>query len=287
MEFTVAMVVLGVALAGLFPLASIMSRDLQPLRNTEPSSPARDWNKDDASLSFHRHTWYLTPYDSPWMRKLGAGARLTSASVSSTTPFPLQSAVLVQDDDGTVGLDADSDGLEDFESGWTYDNAAPLAHDGDQHRKEALPTGATSTGSATWKITIVAAGRYSIQATWVGATDQATDAKYTVYQNNSSPRYKVVNQSAEPVGVTSNNRNWAALTPIPISLAKGDVIKVQLSDVRATSEETGKYVVADAVRIVQNKVTVNSVERSSPNVNANGHSADVSAEVSVEVNLPQ
>ncbi len=87
LEFTVALVVLGIALAGLFPLLAITSRGLQPIKNDSAcahGTPARDWGKnstDDASINplqqNQRHCWYVTPYnyDDPWLRKLGASAR--------------------------------------------------------------------------------------------------------------------------------------------------------------------------------------------------------------------
>ena len=297
LEFTVAMVVLGVALSGLFPLLAILSRDLQPLPGGQTSSsPARDGNGTAADLAYQQHTWYLTPYDDPWVRKLGASARVASPSVASATPIPLEPAVLVQDDDDGA-IDADHDGLEDYsgdpDTGWIYDSGAASAYGGDQHRKLALPAGSTSTGGAVWQLKITTAGWYSIQATWAAAADQVTDAQYTIYKNDVllQPGPLPVNQQSAPAGMTSSGGAWASLTSAMVHLAQGDVIKVCLSDVRATSAEGDQYVVADAVRIVQNEVKIESVERSYTRTNGDGSTTtdvtDVTAKVTVTVNLPQ
>lgn len=293
LELTVALVVFSVALTGLMPLIAILSRDLQPPVGQKGKSPARDWNKSDCDVTNHRPTtWYLTAYDDPWVRKLGSAAKVSADSPASSTPVPLQPPVTIQDDDGTTG-DADGDGNEDYseEEGtpWTYDDTtSPLAYGSDQHRKTAQPAGSTSTGAAVWKFTIHTAGYYSIQATWTAAADQVNDAQYTVKKNFVLQPTITVNQSAAPVGVVdSNNRSWQSLTSSLMQLAANDVVEVQLSDVRASSTETGKYVVADAVRIVQNKVRLDSMERSLSGTNTNSNNADATAIVTVTVNIPK
>ena len=51
-EFMVALVVLGIALSGLFPLLAISSRELRPIKQTDGTptfdcrTPARDWGTD-------------------------------------------------------------------------------------------------------------------------------------------------------------------------------------------------------------------------------------------------
>jgi len=297
LEFTVALVVFAIAMSGLVPLLSILSRDLQPWKTSAASvykctSPARDGNTNGTGLAYERHTWYLTADDDPWVRKLGAGARVTSSAAPST-PVPLESPVRSQDDDNGV-IDADGDGLEDYAgepgAGWEYNSGATSAVGGDQHRKVALPKGSPSTGVAVWNLKVTAAGWYSIQATWVDAADQATDAQFTVLKTSSPTSTlgtAIVNQSVAPAGVSdSSGRPWAPLTPV-VQLAANDTVQVQLSDVRATSTapET-KYVVADAVRIVQNAVEIKSIERSLSGVNNNSSGADVTAKVSVMVNIP-
>lgn len=100
-EVVVAMAVLGITVSGLFPLLTILSRDLQPIRkfardgsaSYDCRTPARDGNAANFPVDnpvFYPHTWYFTPANDTsnppdpavgaWVRKLGAGASL------STTP---------------------------------------------------------------------------------------------------------------------------------------------------------------------------------------------------------
>lgn len=299
LELIVAMAVFGITLTGLVPLIAVLSRDLQPVVGQKGRSPARDWNDENCKYVDHRRsTWYLTANDSdnPWVRKLGASARITSSAVTSYTPFgtvPLQSPVLFLDNYDPSGgsVSNDTDGVGTYTcTGWTYDGSATAAFHGDQHRKDALAAGGTSTGDAAWSFTISVAGSYSIQATWKeNATDQINDAQFTYKINSGTPVAVTVNQTLAPVGGTASGVAWAPLTSGLIPLAKGDVVEVRLSDVRATSAESGKYVVADAVRIVQNTVKIKSVERSlngTRQISAT-NPADATAKVSVTVNVFQ
>ena len=62
LEFEVALLLLGVALTGLFPLAAVYSRGLESLERRSPSAGQ----------------WYLVPLSDVWARKLGAAASLTN-----------------------------------------------------------------------------------------------------------------------------------------------------------------------------------------------------------------
>jgi prepilin-type N-terminal cleavage/methylation domain-containing protein len=297
LEFIVAMVVFGVALTGLMPLVAILSRDLQPQMGQRGTTPARDWNTDTCQQSQHtRTTWYLTPYDDSWVRRLGVSARVTAGSVSSASQSPVQSPVLFLDDYDPSGspVTNSSDGTGTYASaGWEYNGSAASAFAGDQHRKAALPAGSSSTGEAVWTFKILTPGYYSIQTTWTAGSDRVNDAQYRVYKNGVLQMTTTVDQTAAPVGVTSNGCSWASLTTSLasslglIQLAANDVIEVHLSDVRATSPAPGFYVVADAARIVQNAVTLTSIERSLSGANKNSNNADVTAKVSVTVSIPQ
>ncbi|MEN6405214.1 MAG: hypothetical protein ABFC77_01960 [Thermoguttaceae bacterium] len=286
LELCVAMMVFSIAISGLFPMVTVLSRHLQPLRtcDAQPKSTAVSWSpaRDFEAV---RYTWAMTAYDDPWMRKLGAGARVTSSAIASVSPTPLQPSVRAQDDDNG-SVDIDGDGLEDYAGdAWTYNNAAPLAVGGDQHRGAALPAGSSSAGIAVWNISIATSGWYAIQATWTAAADQATDVQFTVYRNSIAMADPVaLNQQAAPIGVAdADGHRWATLASG--SLAAGDVVQVRLGDVRAASTETGKYVVADAVRLVQNTVKVKSLERSPAAVNKNSNNADMTVKTSVTINL--
>jgi prepilin-type N-terminal cleavage/methylation domain-containing protein len=314
LEFFVALVVFGIALTGLLPLAAILSRDLQPAREPgedaegrpkpktkKGSTPARDWSTEDYAgkdlddTRLRTSPWYVTAYDDPWVRKLGASARITSGTLSVTTPLPLGALVRTQDDDN-INTDADSDGLQDYEesgTAWDYNASAATAHGLDQHRTSALPAGSAG-GYASWKFKVATTGWYSVQATWAAASDQATDVQFTVYKDSVLQTTKVVSQSASPVGVTdSSSRVWASLTSGLTSSSgmlqvnKDQTVEVRLSNVRAASPDATKYVIADAVRLVQNVVVVQSIDRALSGKNQNSNNADVTAKVSVTVGVSQ
>lgn len=312
LELVVSMVVFSIALTGLVPLIGTLSRDLQPYKTSATSiykcsSPARDGNLfaggTSTTLAYEQHEWNLIAYDGdPWVRKLGAGARIIRSDDSqpSYTPYsniPLQSPVLFLDNynpsGGSVSNDIDGSGAYAC-PGWTYNGSATLAFGGDQHLKAAEPSSGSTTGEAVWSFKIKTTGWYSIQATWKEASDQVNNAYYYVDVGGTVSGLSV-DQSAEPVGITSDGRNWVTLRSAEPSglfkLDEGSEVKVYLSDVRANSPkpDTGTFVVADAVRIVQNTVKIESIERSLNGTRMIGgtNSADVTVHVSVTVNISQ
>jgi hypothetical protein len=177
--------------------------------------------------------------------------------------------------------------------------AATAAVNGNQHRKQAIPAAGSSTGGASWLIPlnpvyVAGSGSYSIQATWGRADDQIGDAQFSYRINGGAwTKAQPVDQTKAPAGVTDSRsppHSWCTLTSAPIVLNPGDTVEVLLSDVRATSTSTSPvaYVAADAVRIVcSNDVAITSIERSLKGQNNNSNHADVTAKVSVTVNLPQ
>ena len=195
LEFTVALVVFGITLAGLFPLLVITSRGLQPIKSTSSyncRSPSRDWGKNagddpnmDPSQSNQRHAWQLTPYDDPWLRKLGAGAQTTSSAVASTTPPPIQAPVVYLDDYSGTGPGS-NDGTGTFTAGTlnTLVSASSAGYQGDYHFAETL----LAVPIVTWRIPVVADGWYSVEATWPTTTALVlTNATYVVTAPNNTP----------------------------------------------------------------------------------------------------
>jgi hypothetical protein len=322
LEITVATVVLGIAVAGLFPLLVVMSRDLQPMQtiNADGSvtyscrTPARDGNTSSVPAppsGYVQHTWYLaaagdltSPSGNPnatnWARKLGGGARFLpvpmngaapSAFTAATTPNPVQPSAAQQD--GYEGVPGADDGTGTFSTQsppvvpWTYYTGVTDALGADTHRHEALPKGQTSADSAIWTLTALADGWYAVQATWPASADQVNDAVYTVCKNGTpladSP--VIMNQAALPVGVTDvQGKAWANLATHAVQLAKNDVITVQLSVVRGINDsEVGKFVVADGVRLAQNEVQVKSLDRALNHANNNNSTPQADVTVRVKV----
>jgi hypothetical protein len=285
-EFTVALVVFAVALTGLVPLVAIMSRDLQPLQGGA-SSPARDWSNSDCPIVARRPTtWYLTPSDDLWACKLGASALLSGAAPSSSTPS-IQSPVVFLDDDGTAGP---SGTAASFTAGTasTLTPVTPLGYNNNYRYAETLST----QFIAIWQITIGADGWYSVQATWPTTTGrQLTNATYVVAAPHNTPSTLTtspVNQATPGTGISdSGGVTWWPVTPPgnrSVKLLKNDTVTVTLS---APLAQPGVFLIADAVRVVQNDVSLDSVERSVDGKNSNSQGAAVTANVTVTVNLAQ
>ena len=89
--------------------------------------------------------------------------------------------------------------------------------------------------TATWRPDIQHAGQYSVYAWWTVHGNRATDAPYTIYYDGGFETVEV-NQEI-------NGGKWNYLGTYPF--AEGTDGYVVLSD---DSEETGQYVIADAVK---------------------------------------
>ncbi len=263
-EFMVAMVVFGIALSGLFPLLAILSRELQPLAETA-TSPARDWSNPESLVTSHRpNWWYLAANDDLWVRKLGAGAAMGTATVSSSSPSIQSPVVFLDDYEGTLGA---NDGAGTFTQGTAGNltSASPLGYKADYHHGKA------KAGSiAIWQITVAADGWYSVQATWPNAAAtglDVTSATYTVTARTAPANdmttvtLSPVNQASPVGGIADVDLvTWWPITPAGnrcVYLRKNDVATVVLYTAEV---QASKYLLADAVRIVQNAVTVESVE---------------------------
>jgi hypothetical protein len=305
LEVCVAMIVFSIALTGLVPLVTILSRDLQPYRTSSTpgykcSSPARDGNTTGTNLAYARHEWYFTTFDNsldsgpwvakliPWTRKLGASAQVTSTSSAKVTmpTVPMTASELVQNDSEPADGGFSSTGMT-----WV---SAGGYKTGGYHKIDASTEDAISA-VATWTLTVPADGWYSVQATW--PTDTGLTLANALYQVTTNPAQTIPsrtwNQASPGTGIrdddTSRNNYWWPITPEAaapyIALHKNDTVTVTLSVPKATLP--GGVVIADAVRIVQNTVKIKSVERSLDGANNNSHDADATVQASVTVNVPQ
>jgi prepilin-type N-terminal cleavage/methylation domain-containing protein len=323
LELTVAMTLLGIALSGLFPLTAMLSRHLQPIPINATAAydcrtPARDGNTNGLTPDGHkrdygRHVWYLTPSNDAWVRKLGCSAQVNKNSTDScpatlsvspppaglgpSSSLPIQPAVLYLDDYDPSGMLCNStDGWGTFttsSSGWTYvsPSSGSQGYQGDYHWHSAPTDQSDSSLSdlATWQLTVLADGWYSIQATWPTATAPPlplAGATYQVVTNPSRPVTLLPTSQTTLGGIKdASGTTWWPLTTL-VQLKAYDAVTVTLGVPRNVTTP-GLYVIADAVRIVQNEVKITSIERSLGGTNGNSDGADVTASVSVTVNLPQ
>jgi hypothetical protein len=235
LEFMVAMVVLGVALAGVFPLMVVSSRGIESLelRYTAEGNKNGNWfspifrrdltttgiiPRDDYGV------WYVVPSADSWAGKLGA-----AATFSRTRP-PLASSTRIIDD-GDPGYAS---------SGSWASLADAGAFRGGYHRHD-LQSPATDT--AVWTFSNVASGHYYVLATWRAASDQATDASYAVYNGDADPSPVTVSVDQTVAPASNVYGGWKLLTTRNFTSADKRV-KVALRS------NTDKAVAADGVRIV-------------------------------------
>ncbi|MEN6458372.1 MAG: prepilin-type N-terminal cleavage/methylation domain-containing protein [Thermoguttaceae bacterium] len=306
LELIVSLVVFSVAVAGLFPLLVILSRELQPLEKKATDgvvtydcrSPARDGATTGTGLSYVQHTWYLTPFNEPWARKLGAGVQiaLTDTSFNSASPTSTALPVVTSDDDDDT-TDADGDGLEDYTQVGNIDTGpwslgatgSSIAGRDDYHYYPSLPT-AKTPGYAYWYFTVTKAGWYVIEATWPTSTGLtlATDAQFGISINSGTETVVSINQQVAPGDEQdSAGTGWAKLAE-PVYLAAATRVTVSLH--ARPSDDTTSYVLADGVRLVGAENTVRldgAVLRSLSGVNNNSNNEDITVRTAISINLPQ
>ena len=175
LEFEVAMVVLGIALVGLLPLAVVHSRVMKSLEDRYSS----------------QGEWYLAASQNRWEQKLGA-----AASLSDTDPGPMPEPPLLLIDDGAV---------EYGDNGWIEETDA-AAFEADR-RRASLVEGLT----AVWMFTDVPAGWYQVQATWTEAPTQANNALYSIYDGEDLVGETTIDQQTAPDGVEYEDWQWQTL----------------------------------------------------------------------------
>ncbi len=206
---------------------------------------------------------------------------MTAGTVTSTSLQPTQPSVVYLDD--YDGSPTGADGTGTFVAGSATTLSASGGYKGDYHYAETT----TTAPLATWSITAVSDGWYSIEATWpTNSGLTLTNATYVVTAPNNTPStltLSPVNQASSGTGITdSDGVTWWPVLPAGnrcVKLLKNDVVTVTLS---AAQTQSGVFLIADGVRIVRNDVTITSVTRSFGCTNT-----DVTANVSVTVNIAQ
>jgi hypothetical protein len=111
----------------------------------------------------------------------------------------------------------------------------------------------TGTSSSTWSFPSLPNGTYQVFGTWNGASTQATNAPFTLY-NGSTPVSTVkMNQRVASSGVSADGANWKLLGTVKVT---GGRLNVRLSNA------ANGQVVADAIRIVRTATAAELPEES-------------------------
>ena len=273
LELIVALTVLGIALAGLFPLAVQYSRQVKKLEDCNPQTGR--WGYNDGQKKYTTYApsdplgkypdqWYLNPSSDAWAQKLCAAALLSDgAAPMAATPAPNYDSTTrtVFADDSTSGYF----GFYPDNSGWT---AASVGYaDTCWHHASGTATGAY----ACWTFKNVPFGRYVVEAIWPdptgvtltkrdGSTEGPTlSACYAIYDYgadgnaiSSQPSWQgVCGQPALNAsnGDFSGGYYWMPITTAYVrsTSAPGGANTVE---VHLMSTATSGFTTSDAVRLV-------------------------------------
>ncbi len=265
LEFQVALILLGIALAGLFPLVAIYSKGVAKLED-------RMYNEgvmtlpDPLTLQDRQPIQgYLVPNSNIWARKLGAAAQLTT--IAPVPPAPIVTSV----DDG--------DPLNYSESGaWTKKSDAKVFGGQYHHSKKTKAT-------AMWTF-CVPPGWYKIVATWPSNTDASwsalnpsTSATYSISDGTVQVGTTVAMDQTQTPGTQglggfsdSSNFPWQYLHTAV--LLTGPNVTVHLSV--PTPNPGNKAVAAAGVQLIPiNNVTITSLTRTLEMSGGTGATAQV------------
>jgi hypothetical protein len=163
--------------------------------------------------------------------RLSANATTTA----TPTPSPTSTATTLLKrtlDDGATGF---------VKSGvWTTITGRGVASDMNQAVR------GTGSNNATWSFTSIPNGKYQVYGSWLGASTNATNAPFTLY-NGSTPVATVrASQRVNSSGLTADGANWKLLGTVTVTSGRLNVRLNNLAD---------GTVVADAIRIVQTATT--------------------------------
>jgi hypothetical protein len=159
--------------------------------------------------------------------------RLSASAVKAitTAPAPTGTATTLLKrtlDNGATGF---------AKSGtWTTITGRGVASDMNQAAR------GTGSSTATWSFPSIPNGKYQVYGSWLGASTNATNAPFTLY-NGSSPVATVrASQRINSSGMAADGANWKYLGTVTVTGGR--------LNVRLTNQADG-VVIADAIRIVQ------------------------------------
>jgi hypothetical protein len=222
LEFEVALVLLGIALTGLFPLVAIYSKGVEALERRLPLQAVG----------------YVVPSSDPWARKLGA-----AAAVTTIPPTPRAGLPVLLIDDGDPAY---------VETGAWTTQTDPGAFQG-HYGWHPSQTGPPDT--ASWQFSVVPPGWYQIEATWLPAPDRSATAMYSISDGSLALGIFPVNQRQSPSGPVLCGSAWQILLTAWISDPN---VQVQLSAQSNGSVAADAVQLAP----LQNDVQVLSLDRS-------------------------
>jgi hypothetical protein len=166
--------------------------------------------------------------------QLNSGNTLSESNPGNNVAMAPQPVVVSSATGSPVIVDNGTSGYWETGSGWRTGSNG--------YNSNARYHGAgTGADTANWQISGLAAGNYTVQATWPAYSNHATNASYQIYDGTTLLATVLVNQRVAPVGTTASGRVFQTLGTYQVSSGN---IHVVLSD------NANNYVFADAVRVV-------------------------------------
>jgi hypothetical protein len=160
--------------------------------------------------------------------RLTATASTISTTTQPTPTTPSTSLLKRTVDNGATGF---------AKSGaWTTRTGIGVASDLNQ---ATLGTGSTH---ATWSFTSIPNGTYQVYGSWTGASANASNAPFTLYNGSTPVITTRVSQRVNSAGVTAEGASWKLLGTVQVT---GGRLNVRLSN------QADGTIIADAIRIVQ------------------------------------
>lgn len=160
--------------------------------------------------------------------RLTATASTTSTTTTPTTTTSSTTLVKRTVDNGATGF---------AQSGaWTLRTGVGVASD--------LIQALRGTGSthATWSFTSIPNGTYQVYGSWIGASTNASNAPFTLYNGSTPVATARASQRVNSTGLTAEGASWKLLGTVKVT---GGRLNVRLCN------QADGTVVADAIRIVQ------------------------------------
>jgi hypothetical protein len=156
------------------------------------------------------------------------GAVLETDETNNVAQAPQQAVA-----SGPVIVDNGQPGYSETGSGWAD---YPVGYNGDLHYHAA----GVGADTASWQVSGLTAGYYTVQATWNASSNHASNATYSIYDGGTLLRTVTVDQRSAPAGTTTvGGVVFQDLASVHVT---SGTIRVVLSDA------ADGYVVADAVR---------------------------------------
>jgi hypothetical protein len=173
---------------------------------------------------------------------LGPGTHPLFVSYQGDSNFNGSGSTIVNQTVGPAIIDNGASGYSETGGPWTTETVP--SYGGNERYAPSSGNGSTT---ATWQVSSVPFGYYSVQVSWHPYPNEATNAPYAIYDGNTLLQTVLVNQTQPASGASFGGVPFQILASVKIA---NGTLKVVLNN-----SGNGTYIVADAVRVAPLPVT--------------------------------